>query len=73
MRKQQIQEISIKLNPKIFWKKKFNSLAINISILARNKSTIEKNLNQRDGSSYFPQDSWEVVQTDLSSFEPFED
>jgi hypothetical protein len=53
--------------------KKFNSLAINISILARNKSTIEKELNQRDGSSYFPQESSKVVQKYLLSFEPFED
>ena len=49
--------------------KEFNSLSSNITNLLVKRSAIQKELETRDNSSYFPQDSSDVVQDDFSPFD----
>lgn len=53
--------------------KKFNTLSYNIGNLSSKNQDIRKELDSRHNSSYFPQDSSDVEQTEFSSFEPFDD
>lgn len=52
---------------------KFNSYASNICVLNVKNRDIEKEIDRKDSSPYFPQDSSEVVQTDFTSYEPFDE
>jgi hypothetical protein len=51
--------------------KQFNSLTQNIYTLSSKNVTIQKLVDKKN--EYFPQDSSDVVQTDFSSFEPFDE
>jgi hypothetical protein len=48
--------------------KRFNTLSYNIHNLSSNNQDIRKELDNRNNSSYHPQDSSGVVQTDFSHF-----
>ena len=52
---------------------RFNSLSHNIETLSSKNQDIRKELDKRNNSTYHAQDSSDVVQTDFSSFEPFDD
>lgn len=53
--------------------KKFNSLSDNIAKLSSQNKDIGKELDNRNKSSYFPQDSSDVKPTEFSSWEPGDD